>query len=51
MLHGLKKKFMKYENFFKDYINFMKDLFQKRYAEKPASASDGNKWYISHHGV
>ena len=43
-LQGLKKKFVKYGNFFKDYINFMKDLFQKRYDEKSPSASDGNKW-------
>ena len=26
-------------------------MFQKGYAEKSPNASDGNKWYISHHGV
>ena len=50
-LQGLKKSFMKDENFFKDYSNFMEDLFQKGYAEKSPNASDGNKCYISHHGV
>ena len=33
-LQGLKKRFMKDENLFKDYSNFMEDLFQKGYAEK-----------------
>ena len=33
-LQRLKKRFMKDENFFKDYSNFMEDLFQKGYAEK-----------------
>ena len=50
-LQGLKRRFMKDGNFFKDCSNSMEDLFQKRYAEKSPNASDGNKWYISHHGV
>ena len=33
-LQGLKKRFMKDENFFKDYSNFMADLLQKGYAKK-----------------
>ena len=33
-LQGLRKRFMKDENFFKDYSNFMEDLFQKGYPEK-----------------
>ena len=44
-LQGLKKRFMK------DYSNFMEDLFQKGYAEGSPNTSDGNKWYILHHGV
>ena len=50
-LQGLKKRFMKDENFFKDDSNFMEDLFQKWYAERSPNASDGNKWYIPHYGV
>ena len=50
-LQRLKKRFMKDENFFKDYSNFMEDLFQKGYAEKSPNVSDGNKWCIPHHGV
>ena len=48
-LQGLKKRFMKDENLFKDYTNFMENLLQKGYPEKLPNASDGNKWYISHH--
>ena len=47
----MKKRFIKDENFFKDYSNFMEDLFQKGYAENSPNATDSNKWYISHHGV
>ena len=50
-LQGLKKRFLKDENFFRDYSNFMEDLFQKGYAEKSTNASEVNKWYIPHHGV
>ena len=50
-LQGLKKRFMKDQNFFKDCSNFMEGLFQKGYAEKLPNASDGNKLYISHHGM
>ena len=50
-LQGLKKRFVKDQNFFKGYNNFMEDLFQKGYAEKSPNASDGNKSYISHHGM
>ena len=42
---------MKDENFFKDYSNFIEDLFQNGYAEKSSNASDGNKWYTPHHGM
>ena len=42
-LQGLKKKFTKDGNFFKDYSNFMEDLFQKGYAERSPNALDGNK--------
>ena len=50
-LQGLKKRLMKGEKFFKDYSNFMEDLFQKGHAEKSPNASDDNKWYIPHHDV
>ena len=50
-LQGWKKRFMKDENLFKDYTNFMENLLQKGYPEKLPNASDGNKWYISHHSV
>ena len=50
-LQGLKERIMKDGNFFKDYSSFMEDLFQKGYAERSPNASDGNKWYIPHHGV
>ena len=50
-LQGLKKRFMKDENVFKDYSNFMEDFFQKGYAERSPNASGSNKWYIPHHGV
>ena len=50
-LQGFKKRFMKDENFFKNYSNFMEDLFWKGYAEKSPNVSDGNKWYIPHHGL
>ena len=33
-LQGLKKGFMKDENFFKGYSNFMADLLQKGYIKK-----------------
>ena len=50
-LEGLRKMFMKNENFFKDYSNFMEDLFQKGYAERSPNILDGNKWYIPHHWI
>ena len=50
-LQGLKKRLMKDGNFFKDYSNFMEGLFQMGYAERSPNVSDGNKWYIPHHGV
>ena len=43
-VQGLKKRFMKDENFFKDHSNFIEDLFQKGYVEKSPNASDGKKW-------
>ena len=50
-LQGLKKWFLKDGSFFKDYRNFMEDLFQKKYVERSSNVSDGNKWYIPYHGV
>ena len=50
-LHGLKKRFMKDGNWFKDYSNFMEDLFQEGYTERSPYTSDGSTQYIPHHGV
>ena len=38
-------------NILQDYSNFMEELFQKGYPETSPNVSDGNKWYIPHHGV
>lgn len=49
-LSGLKSKFSKDAKYKNDYVNFIDDMLKKGYAEK-APKSDGETWYLPHHGV
>ena len=53
-LNGLKKTMMKDERYKMDYIQFMKNIIDKGYAERideNDASQDGSIWYIPHHGV
>ncbi|KAL0147545.1 hypothetical protein M9458_057146, partial [Cirrhinus mrigala] len=51
-LNQLKRKFMKDENYKRDYMNYMNDIIKRGDAEKTDdSGPPGETWYIPHHGI
>ena len=53
-LECLKRKFMKNERFYRDYVTFMNDIIDKGQAEVlsySAQLTDKGVWYIPHYGV
>lgn len=51
----LKRRLIKSETFYKDYVNFMNTIISKGFARRVPSdlisAKKGQVWYIPHHGV
>ena len=50
-LMGLKRRFMKDNKFFRDYLSFMDILLRSGYALRSDASPTGKTWYIPHHGV
>ena len=50
-LMGLKRRFMKGNKFFQDYLNFIDNLLRSGYAKRSDASPAGKTWYIPHHGV
>ena len=50
-LIGLKRRFMKDNKFFQDYVSFMDNLLRGGYAKRSDVSPAGKTWYIPHHGV
>ena len=50
-LIGLKRRFMKDNKFFKDYLSFMDILLRSGYALRSDASPAGKTWYILHHEV
>ena len=50
-LMGLKRRFMKDNKFFQDYVSFMDNLLRGGYAKRSDASPAGKTWYIPHHGV
>ena len=50
-LMGLKRKFMKDNKFFQDYLKFMENLLRSDYARRSDASPSGKTWYIPHHRV
>ena len=48
-LMGLKRRFMKDNKFFQDYLNFMDNLLRSGYAKSSDASPAGKTWYIPHH--
>ena len=51
-LQSLQKRFVRDQNFFQDYSQFIEDMIKNEYAE-PSSGEvkEGQTWYLPHHGV
>ena len=50
-LMGLKRRFMKDNKFFQDYLKVMDNLLRSGYAKRSDASPSGKTWYIPHHGV
>ena len=50
-LIGLKRRFIKVNKFFQDYLKFMGNLLRTGYAKRSDASPSGKNWYIPHHGV
>ena len=50
-LMGLKRRFMKGNKFFQDYLKFMDNLLRSGYAKRLDASPSGKTWYIPHHEV
>lgn len=51
-LNCLERRLKKDQRYYKDYVNFMDDIFSRGDAEKvPEEEIDNPAWYIPHHGV
>ena len=50
-LMRLKRRFMKDNKFFQDYLKFMDNLLRSGYARRSDASPSGKTWYIPHHGV
>ena len=50
-LMGLKRRFMKDNKIFQDYLSFMDNLLRSGYAKKSDASPAGKTWYIPHHRV
>ncbi len=52
---GLKRRFQRDEQFYQEYVAFVKEMINKGYAEqvptRQLKGDSGKVWYISHHGV
>ncbi len=52
---GLKRRFQRDEQFYQEYVAFVKEIINKGYAEKVPTqrlkGDSGKVWYIPHHGV
>lgn len=54
---NLRRKFIRSEEFYQDYVKFMNDMLERGYAEKIPedevhnNEDEGRTWYIPHHGV
>ena len=50
-LMGLKRRFMKDNKIFQDYLSFMDNLLRSGYAKRSGASPAAKTWYIPHHGV
>ena len=50
-LMRLKRRFMKDNKFFQDYLKFMDNLLRSGYARRSDASPSGKTWYIPYHGV
>ena len=50
-LMGLKRRFMKDNKFFQDYLKFMDNLLRSGYAKRSDTSPSWKTWYIPHRGV
>ena len=50
-LMGLKKRFMKANKFFEDYLKFLENLLRSAYVKRSDASPSGKNWYILHHEV